>query len=100
MAWLALALVAVVALVLWHVEEVLAPLADRALTAWERRVALAEQTAAPPPKREPLPPDLEAIAARETEAWAREQVRSAFQDEYEQTQDWDTVRSRTLGADA
>lgn len=99
--WIALALIACVALVVWRLEGVVhayLPSYLAHVTATQARVvAVQEAAAATRPPKEPLPGDLEAIANRETESWAREQVRAAIQDDFEAHQDWDKVRSHYFG---
>lgn len=98
---LLLAVVACVALITWRVEVTVnryLPTYLAHVTSTEARtVALAEAATQPTPPKVPLPGDLEAIANRETEGWAREQVRAAIQDDYEAHQDWDKVRSHYFG---
>lgn len=94
--WLALALVLGFALLVWRLEVLVrAFLPD--ILAHRERVQTANTST---PQREPLPPDLEAIATAETEPWAQEQVRAAILDEYEQRRDWDAVRNAYYGTDA
>jgi hypothetical protein len=98
---LALALLACVVVVVWRLEAAV----DRYLPTYlahvtstqARTVALAEAATKPSPPKPPLPGDLEAIANRETEGWAREQVRAAIQDDFEAHQDWDKVRAHYFG---
>lgn len=98
---LALALVACVGVIVWRLEGVVhryLPTYLAHVTATQSRtVALQEAATMPTPPKAPLPGDLEAIANRETEPWAREQVRAAIQDDYDAHQDWDKVRSHYFG---
>ncbi|MFN8994390.1 hypothetical protein [Gemmatimonas sp.] len=91
--WLGLFGFASVALIVWRAETLVhAVLAQRA-KAVDADVALKQA----PPKKIPLPPDLEALAMEETEAWAQESTRAAIQDLHERHGDWDTVRTAVLG---
>lgn len=98
MAWLAAALVACVALVLWRLEAFARLYLQHQSQQAERKMRLEEQVKAAPPKKEPLPGDLAMLADQEREPWAREQVRAAIQDEYEALGDWDAVRNSFFGA--
>lgn len=98
MGWIALAIVASVALIVWRAEIFARQVADRRLSVEERRVALEESVKKAPDKRPVLPPDLEALAQGYNEAWAQDQVRAAIQDEYDARGDWDAVRSAYFGA--
>lgn len=92
--WTALALFASVAVVVWRGEAVARAFLPQWFALQSERLA----GRATGSQREPLPPDLEAIALQETEPWAREQVRAALMDAYEQAQDWDRVRDQYHGA--
>lgn len=93
--WSALALVTIAALGLWRAEVLVRAFLPRWFDLQTERLRTPPATGS---QREPLPPDLEAIALQETEPWAREQVRAALMDVYEQTQDWDAVREQYHGA--
>ena len=97
--WHALALALCVLVIVWRTEVLIRAFLPEWLAIRAKRVEAEAALVAAKPEREPLPPDLEAIADRETEAWAREQVRAAIQDEYEQHRDWDRVRSAYFGAE-
>lgn len=92
MFWLALALFGSVVVLVLRAEKVALEVMERMQTVQVRRLELEEKLKSTPPRKEPLPPDLESIAERETEPWAREQVRAAIQDDYEAHGDWDEVR--------
>jgi hypothetical protein len=98
--WSAVALVLSVAIVVWRAEVLLRVFLPGWLAVQEAKVTLERDIRTAKPEREPLPPDLEAIALQETEAWAQEQVRAAIMDAYESTQDWDSVRTQYHGARA
>jgi hypothetical protein len=98
--WGALALVLSVGLVVWRTEAVVRAFLPSWLSLQEQRQAAEQALKSAGPQRDPLPPDLEAIALQETEGWAREQVRAAFMDDYEATQDWDRVRTQHFGGRA
>lgn len=98
MLWLALALVACTALVLWRAERVVLAYFAHAEARDQRRVALDEARTKAPDRKAPMPPELAAIAEQEREPWAREQVRAAIQDQYEEYGDWDAVRNSLFGA--
>jgi hypothetical protein len=97
--WMALALVLSVWAVVWRTEVLLRLFVPDLLAQRAQLIALSEQAVTAAPEREPLPPDLEAIADRETEPWAREQVRAAILDDYAERQDWDEVRAAYFGTD-
>jgi hypothetical protein len=86
---IALALFASVAVIVWRLERTVRDL----LPLW-----LASHTPATPlpPKSEPIPNDLDELALRESEPWAREQMRASLRDSYTEHGDWDAVRSRVL----
>lgn len=96
--WIALSLCLVALATVWRVEVLLRLFVPRWFDVREAAAAREHAIRTTPSDRNPLPPDLEAVAARETEGWAREQVRAALQDAYESANDWDTVRAAYLGA--
>lgn len=89
--------VACFALLVWRAEHVVAAVLQHQRERDDRRMKLDEAVKAAPPKKEPLPPDLLMIADQYSEPWAREQVRAAIQDQYEDAGDWDAVRNRIHG---
>lgn len=92
MLWPSLALFLSVAVVVWRVEAMVNTHLPAFLV---RHDAPAESKNDPRP---PLPPDLESMVVRETEAWAQDQMRTMMQDEYVAYGDWDTVRASHMGA--
>lgn len=104
MQWVALVLVAVACVpvplcfIAWRAERMARDYMERRLTLDEKRLAGEQSVTASPDARPPLPADLAAIADRESEPWARDQVRAVIQDEYESRGDWDDVRNAFLGA--
>lgn len=96
--WLAVSLVACVALITWRAEIVARAMMERRWAVEERKLALEEQVKKSPDKRPSLPPDLEALAQGYSEAWAQDQVRAVIQDEFDSRGDWDAVRSAYFGA--
>lgn len=97
---LAVALVVIVALVVWRVEVLIRAFLPDVLAQRAQAIALDASVRQSSPQRVPLPPDLAALASRETEPWAQEQLRALILDEYEESQDWDRVRANFLGATA
>lgn len=104
MHWMALGLVVCVALILWRVEVALGtlvlPYLDRRVERVAQEAALVETLRAAAPVGQPVPHDLDVIANRETEAWARDAVRAVLLDEYAEVLDWDVVRDRHFGGKA
>lgn len=92
------ALVACFGLLVWRAEHVVVAVLQHQRERDDRRMKLEEDVKLAPPKKEPLPADIAMLADQEREPWAREQVRAAIQDEYEQLGDWDAVRNSLFGA--
>lgn len=96
--WMALAVFGAVAVCVWRAEALVRVFLPQWFALQAERAQADAALAKTGSEREPLPADLEGIVLQETEPWAREQVRAALMDVYEQTQDWDRVRNQYYGA--
>lgn len=66
-------------------------LTERWLPLVRERVAPAKPVV---PVGEPMPHDLLALVAQESEPWARDQIKQTLQEHYDETRDWNAVRRR------
>jgi hypothetical protein len=65
-------------------------LLDRLVTLRERQ--LQPQAPQPQPEQVSIPPDLESVADRWEDQWARDQVRASMREKFAEYGNWNTVR--------
>ena len=84
------------ALFVWRTERTVLAIAERWLSSREKSVDADVTLKSVGKLVPPIPQDLQALAHRESEPWAIEQVEASLRDCYAEHGDWDMVRNQVL----